>query len=41
MGAGPHLGVDFGRGLSLKPGLYLIRLRQGSAEKTQRVVVIP
>jgi tripartite motif-containing protein 71 len=39
MGAGPHV-VDLASGRTLAPGLYLVRLSQGTQARVARVVVI-
>jgi hypothetical protein len=39
LGAGPHA-LDLGHGRDLAPGLYLVRLTQGTNTRTARVAVI-
>jgi hypothetical protein len=39
LGAGPHA-LDLGEGLHLAPGLYLVRLTQGTTSRTTRVAVL-
>jgi hypothetical protein len=39
LGAGPHT-LDLGQGTRLAPGLYLVRLTQGTNTRTLRVAVL-
>ena len=33
--------ADFGRGLDIKPGYYMLRLKQGDVQKVRRVSILP
>lgn len=40
-GVGRHAIDNFGHGLVLKPGYYMLRLKQGELQKVRRIAIIP